>query len=143
MGWITFDAKDAGGVTRTIRVWDLGSSVWAQGFVPLRTYAEESLQSPSAVITASGNTAILAGSGGEFIKLWGFMAFANVPTNIELRSGTTTVKLARVNLSAGAPPFILPKVLDEPWFMCADGEALNINLEDAGSVTYLALVTRG
>jgi len=91
----------------------------------------------SKLATGSGNTQVVAGVPGQRIYGIGYEVIGkNSDTDVQLRSGTTTVLTQGFTPETGTGGWIAPSVgTDSEYLFITDvGEDLNLNLSGTGRV---------
>lgn len=81
---------------------------------------------------AAGNTQIIPGVAGKRIRVFAFLLSAAAANNVKFQSNTTDISLITYCPATGG---IVVPTIDMAWFSTAVGEALNLNLSAATSVS--------
>jgi hypothetical protein len=83
-------------------------------------------------VAGSGDNQLLAGTGGQTIRVWKFWLVAAAAVSLKFRDGTTDLHPAIALVAGGS---WLLDLDGEPWFVTAAGNALNLNLSAAVQVS--------
>lgn len=101
---------------------------------------------PSIAVVAEGSgiNEVLAAASGYRYEVFGYKLMAEGDIDAEFRSGASTVLDTAYVAERGGAVLPVAPLGDgrEPWFETAVGEALNVNLSDAGIDVSVLVVYR-